>query len=317
MPWHIEKGGGTCSPSQYAVIKDSDGTTAGCHPTKTKAEAQMAALYANEDSNAKHLEPTIDVVRALSDGMQLRHDGADGLGTLVLRFSQFNTWYEVDSLWEGLFLERTLPGSFKRTIREDRSSMRVLFDHGMDFQLGNKVLGPIQDLREDPDSPVGEVPLFDTSYNRDLLPGLQAGVYGSSMRMRVLEEKWNDEPDPSETNPKGIPERTIQRVKVMEFGPVTFPANPEATAEMASAGVRSMTDEFYERLRHRDEPAFAAAVRAAAASRPDFTGRPGARSAGGGDPDDPPGNGEASAIQEAIRARDRAWQLRRRITHVQ
>ena len=269
-----------------------------------------------------HPELALDVVRALGDGTELRHDGeddADGLGTLVLRFSQFNTWYEVDSLWEGLFLERTLPGSFKRTIREDRGGMRVLFDHGMDFQLGNKVLGPIQDLREDPDSPVGEVPLFDTSYNRDLLPGLQAGVYGSSMRMRVLTEKWNDEPDASDYNPKGIPERTIQRVKVMEFGPVTFPANPEATAEMASAGVRSirsMTDEFYERLRHRDEPAFAAAVRAAAVSRPDFTGRPDARSAGGGEYHDATsGNGEASAIQEALRARDRAWRLRRPISH--
>lgn len=242
-----------------------------------------------------HPELALDVVRALGDGTELRHDGGDtGLGTLVLRFSRFNTWYEVDSLWEGQFLERTAPGAFKRTIREDRDGMRVLFDHGMDFQLGNKVLGPIENLREEADSPVGEVPLFDTTYNRDLLPGLQAGVYGSSMRMRVLEEKWDDEPGASDYNPKGIPERTIQRVKVMEFGPVTFPANPEATAEMASSGVRSMTDQFYERLRHRDEPAYAAAVRAAAATRPDFTGRPDARSAGGGDPDTEPGNGEVS-----------------------
>lgn len=315
MPWHVEKGGGTCGASQYAVIKDSDGSTAGCHSTKAKAEAQMAALYANDSSNAKHLAPAVDVIRALGDGTQLRHDGADGLGTLVLRFSRFNTWYEVDSLWEGLFMERTKRGAFAQTISENRDSMRVLFDHGMDFQLGNKVLGPIDDLREDPDSPVGEVPLFDTTYNRDLLPGLQAGVYGSSMRMRVLEEKWNDEPKASAHNPKGIPERTIERVKVMEFGPVTFPANPEATAEMASAGVRSMTDSFYERLRHRDEPAFEAAVRAAAASRPDFTGRPDARSAGGGDPDTELGNGDVSAMQEAIHVRDRAWRLRRRITN--
>ena len=33
----------------------------------------------------------------------------------------------------------------------------------------------------------------------------------------------------------------------MEFGPVTFPANPESTSAM-----RSTTDEFYERLRSRD-----------------------------------------------------------------
>jgi HK97 family phage prohead protease len=313
VPWHVEKGGGTCGASQWAVIKDSDGSTAGCHPTKAKAEAQMAALYAGEDSKAKHLTPAIDVVRALGAGLELRHDeGAQGLGTLVLRFSRFNVWYEVDSLWEGLFLERTKPGAFKQTIREDRQQMRVLFNHGMDFQLGDKVLGPIDDLREEPDSPVGEVPLFDTSYNRDLLPGLEAGVYGSSMRMRVLEEKWDDEPKASDDNPKAIPERTILRVRVLEFGPVTFPANPDATAEMASAKVRSMTDQFYERLRQRDEPAFAAAVRAA--GRPNFTGRPDARSAGGGDHDTTPGNGEASTEQQALLlARDRAWHLRRRL----
>jgi hypothetical protein len=55
MPWHIQQGGGTCGSSEYAVIKDSDGSTAGCHPTKAEAEAQMAALYANEPSmNAQH-----------------------------------------------------------------------------------------------------------------------------------------------------------------------------------------------------------------------------------------------------------------------
>lgn len=307
MPWHVEKGGGTCSASQWAVIKDSDGSTAGCHPTKAKAEAQMAALYAAEDSKAAHLSPQVDVVRALGAGIELRHDDDQGLGTLVLRFSRFNVWYEVDSFWEGLFLERTKPGSFKQTIREDREQMRVLFDHGFDMTTGNKVLGPIDDLREDPDSPVGEVPLFDTSYNRDLLPGLRAQVYGSSMRMRVLGETWDDEPGESDHNPKGIPERTITRVRVLEFGPVTFPANPDATAEMASAGVRSLTDSFYERLRHRDEPAFEAAVRAA--GRPDFTGRPSARSAGGGDHDAEPGNGEAPAISQAARARDRALRL--------
>jgi len=108
-------------------------------------------------------------------------------------------------------------------------------------------------------------------------------VYGSSMRMRVLEEQWDDEPKASDHNPKGIPERTILRVRVPEFGPVTFPANPDASAEMASAAVRSLTDQFYERLRQRDQPAYAAAARAAGVELPDLTGRPDPRRAGGGD----------------------------------
>lgn len=214
-----------------------------------------------------HPLAAIDVVRAVGVSPEIR--AVDGsLGTLVLRFSTFDTWYPVSSMWEGDFLERTKRGAFRQTIREDGAGIRALFDHGFDPQIGNKVLGPIEGLREEPDSPVGEVPLFDTSYNRDLLPGLKAGVYGSSFRFRVLEEAWNDEPEPSEYNPRAVPERTILRVKLMEFGPVTFPANPAATAEMNSAGMRSLTDSFYERLKTREPGAYAAAARSAAVARP-------------------------------------------------
>lgn len=195
----------------------------------------------------------LDLVRALSPGRATQMtradsgDGETGMPTMVIRFSTFDSWYEIDSFWEGRFLERTVRGAFKKTIRENGSNVKVLYDHGMDFQIGNKVLGSIEALREDPDSPVGEVPLFDTSYNRDLLPGLEAGVYGSSFRFRVIKDEWNDEPGRSEHNPDGVPERTIREVRLFEFGPVTFPANPESTA-----GVRCMTDAYYERLRSRN-----------------------------------------------------------------
>jgi HK97 family phage prohead protease len=184
---------------------------------------------------------TLTVVRAIK-----AEDDAT-MPTMELRFSAFGTWYEIDSFWEGRFLERTEKGAFAKTIKENRDRMRVLFDHGFDPQIGNKVLGPIEDLREEDDSPVGIVPLFDTSYNRDLQPGLEAGVYGSSMRMRVIKEEWNDEPGKSDHNPEGLPERTIKEIRLAEFGPVTFPANPDSTA-----GVRSLTDTFYEQLRARD-----------------------------------------------------------------
>jgi hypothetical protein len=83
------------------------------------------------------------------------------------------------------------------------------------------------------------VPLIDTSYNRDLLPGLEAGLYGASFRFRVIKEEFDKEPERSKHNPEGIPERTVQELQLYEFGPVTFPAYAGATA-----GVRSMTDEM-------------------------------------------------------------------------
>lgn len=244
--------------------------------------------------------PAIDVVRAIPLVAELRAadptaDGEPaGMPTMDVRFSAFNKWYEVDSLWEGTFVERTVPGSFKQTIRDDIAGVKVLFDHGFDPQIGNKVLGPIESLSEDADSPLGVVPLLDTSYNRDLLPGLEKGVYGSSFRMRVTKESWDDEPKPSDYNPRGLPERTIQQVRLFEFGPVTFPANPDSTASL-----RSLTDSYYERLRQRDTHAYDAAVRAAGRIPTDLTGRPGARSAGGGESDlEPAGSGSNSTFDD-------------------
>ncbi|MGW5647524.1 HK97 family phage prohead protease [Saccharopolyspora sp. NPDC003762] len=194
-----------------------------------------------------HTLPDLDLVRAVPTSV--RADGADaaGMPTMVVRFSAFDRWYEIDSYWEGRFLERTVRGAFKKTIRENGANLKILYDHGFDFQIGNKVLGSVASLREDPDSPVAEVQLFDTSYNRDLLPGIEAGAYGSSFRFRVVKEEWNDEPGRSEHNPDGLPERTIKEVRLFEAGPVTFPANPDSTV-----GVRCMTDDYYQRLRARD-----------------------------------------------------------------
>jgi HK97 family phage prohead protease len=259
----------------------------------------------SDQKSGRQLAPDIDVVRALGASPELRAapNGAGDLGTLVIPFSPFNTWYEVNSKWEGRFIERTTPGTFADTIAADRSMMRSLFDHGHDPQIGNKVLGPIVDLREDAHSPVGEVELLDTSYNRDLLPGLRAGVYGSSFRMHVLADAWDDKPERSAHNPDGLPERTITKVRALEFGPVTFPANPAATAS-----VRSATDQFYDQLRLRDSSAYEAAERAAG-RLPDLTA--GARSADGDDPaGTQPGNGERPTVPTRSRADTDALRLR-------
>ncbi len=204
----------------------------------------------------------IAILRARDGQDAMSARAGDGMPTLVGHFSVFNNWYRISSWMEGDFLERIAPGAFKKTIRESIGQMKVLYDHGMDPSIGNKVLGPIASLEEDGVGPAYEVPLLDTSYNRDLAPGLEAGVYGSSFRFVVIKDAWNMEPKRSEHNPDGVPERTITEARVMEFGPVTFPANPEATA-----GARSLTDRYYENLRARSPEQFESVVRSISALR--------------------------------------------------
>lgn len=192
--------------------------------------------------------PRDGLVRARA-GLELRAAEEGGMPTLTGHFARFNEWTEIDSIFEGRFMERIAPGAFKKTIAEQRQSIKVTLNHGHDPHFGDKPLGPIEVLREDETGGYYEVPLIDTSYNRDLVPGLEAGLYGSSFRFRVVKESLNEEPERSDSNPDAIPERTITEAQVFEFGPVTFPAY-----EGATAGVRSMTDEMiFERMASNPE----------------------------------------------------------------
>jgi HK97 family phage prohead protease len=113
-------------------------------------------------------------------------------------------------------------GAFRKTFREQ--TPKVLFQHGQDPQVGDKPLGTVEELSEDETGAAYAVRMLDTAYNRDLIPGLEAGLYGASFRFQVMREARDDSPDPSDDNPNGLPERTIKEARVMEFGPVTFPA---------------------------------------------------------------------------------------------
>jgi HK97 family phage prohead protease len=151
-------------------------------------------------------------------------------------FAVFDTWTEINNTLEGHFFESIAPGAFAETMRDDRQRIRVLFQHGQDPQVGNKVLGKIEELREDSTGAFYEVELLDAPYvSEHVLPGLRVGGYGSSFRFKVDKHLVRKRPPRSAENPSGLPETTLTKVKVQEFGPVTFPAYGAATA-----GVRAM-----------------------------------------------------------------------------
>jgi HK97 family phage prohead protease len=225
--------------------------------------------------------PKDDLFRGLSEAPTLRAADDDGAetdpnadGSLMFgHFAVFDTWTEIDSWYEGRFLERLGAGCFKKTMKESRDSIKVQYDHGFDSNVGDSPLGPIDELKEDETGGYYEVPLLDTDYNRDrilpllqgrLMSGEQRGsLLGASFRFRIVNDEWIYEPGASDHNPDGLPERTIKEVRLYEFGPVVFPAYAEATA-----GVRSLTDHYLQRRLARQ----GSAERAARHLAPDAAG---------------------------------------------
>lgn len=208
------------------------------------------------------LAPLDNLFRGRPESVELRGDTDISDSTMFGHFTPFDTWTEIHSWFEGDFLERVAYGAFKKTIAENRDSVKVQYDHGYDAFVGDSPLGPIDVLREEDEGPYYEVPLLDTDYNRDrVFPLLQGrtldgrklgSLLGASFRFRVTRDEWVEPDKASEYNPDKLPERTIREVKLYEFGPVVFPAYAEATAK-----VRCLTDHYLDRLRSQRAAAMA------------------------------------------------------------
>jgi HK97 family phage prohead protease len=141
-----------------------------------------------------------------------------------------------------------MPGAFVRTFAERGDKIRVLYDHGHDPSIGNKPLAAPTVMREDSTGGYYEAELFEASYVEDLMPALRTGQLGASFRFAVRDEEWLEPERSSKANPDKLPERSIKDIELYEFGPVTFPAYDSATA-----GVRSGSDQFIERLLKNEE----------------------------------------------------------------
>lgn len=195
--------------------------------------------------------PTDNLLRALAvpEAAQFRAATSTEGNTLYGHFAVFDTFTEIDSVYEGRFLERIAPGAFSDTFTQRGDKIRVLYDHGKDPSIGNKPLGVPVAFGEDDRGAFYEVELFDTDYVNELRPALEAGQLGASFRFSINDEHWTNPTSPTDHNPEMLPERTIRSAQLWEFGPVTFPAY-----DAASAGLRSRTDEFVEMLA---DPGFA------------------------------------------------------------
>jgi HK97 family phage prohead protease len=170
--------------------------------------------------------PRDDLVRSAPFALE-RAEGDDGM-TLSGHGAVFNEWTTIDS-WEGRFRERISPGAFKKTLQENGSRVRLQFDHGQHPLIGSLPIGSIRKLKEDSRGLFVEARLADNWLVQPVREAIEnESIDGMSFRFSVVAERWDKEDD-------DMPERTITEVRLMELGPVVWPAY-----DGTDVGVRSL-----------------------------------------------------------------------------
>ena len=155
--------------------------------------------------------------------------------------------FGVNSLVLGDFVERIDPGAFgivsERRGRRQPLETRALWNHDANFPLA-RYPGTLKLSVDD----VGlryEFPVPDTTYGRDIASNIRAGIVkGSSFSFTVPSggDSWAVE--------DGRSIRTIQRIDtLLDVGPVTFPAYPDADVKVAQRSYQHFRDE---QRRHRE-----------------------------------------------------------------
>ncbi len=166
----------------------------------------------------------------------------------------FGASTEINS-WEGKFKESIARGAFKKTLAERTPVLQ--FDHGHDSRFGSLPIGSFESIKEDKHGLRVQARLFDHADPiREAIK--EKAVTGMSFRFQVVRDQWTDREgvvikDRAELSEllyskeaqkkRGPLQRTIREVKLMEAGPVVFPAYSQT-----SVGVRSLTSEERESL---------------------------------------------------------------------
>jgi HK97 family phage prohead protease len=176
--------------------------------------------------------------------------------------------FGVNSLeLEGSFIERIDPGAFglvsERRGRRKPLETRALWNHDANYPLA-RYPGTLKLSVDD----VGlryEFPVPDTTYGRDIASNIRAGIVkGSSFSFTVPSggDSWAVE--------DGRSIRTITHIdSLLDVGPVTFPAYPDADVKVAQRSYQHFRNE---QRRHREAAEYMASR---AAFYRDFLGKHG------------------------------------------
>lgn len=142
------------------------------------------------------------------DGLVIRKS-EDGKRTIRGHAAIFNT--VADGGW---FREQVAPGAFKDSIGVD--DVRALWNHDANHVLGRNKSGTLR-LSEDEHGLAIEIDPPDTQTARDLVVLIERGdVSQMSFGFQTIKDSW-------ETNEGDKDIRTLEKVKLWDVSPVTFP----------------------------------------------------------------------------------------------
>jgi HK97 family phage prohead protease len=212
---------------------------------------------------------------------EVRSTGGDGR-TLEGYAAVFDTPTRIASTG-GDFDETILPGAFSRSLKARTPVLQ--FEHGRDPRVGAVPIGAIDALTEDSRGLHVRARLYDNPVVEPVRQAIAGqSIKGMSFRFGVPEggDTWT-------RRSGGLELREIRDADVHELGPVVFPAYDTTTVS-----VRSLLSGMDAEERAALVRELAAEVRLAVDLQ-DFTGRSGARSSDGGEPDDTPDGAESTS----------------------
>ncbi len=194
----------------------------------------------------------------------------------------------------GDFDEEIHPGFAQRSL--ERGFPVMQFDHGKDPRVGTVPIGSYEVFEPDRKGYFVRGELFDNPVVEPVRQAIAGkAIKGMSFRFSVREggERW--------TRKAGVRDkRDVLDADVPEAGPVVFPAYAATSVSVRSLLATFSDEERIELIRELR-------AQAGLATDLNFTGRPGTRSATGGESDVEPREGDTSPIT----GRERALLLRR------
>lgn len=204
---------------------------------KKSKKAQQQQQNRNDTDGTAEADAPVEPEAKEDDGGGGEPDGdeqksaADGPGTVegyaAVFYSESDPGSEYE-LWSDptmRVVERIARGAFSRACRED--DVRALYNHEHDNLLGRTGSGTCR-LAEDEKGLAYSVDLPDTTLGRDVAELVGRGdVSGSSFGFVVEQESWRET---KEEGGSWVAVRTIEGVRLLDVGPVTYPAYSSTTS---------------------------------------------------------------------------------------